>query len=264
MMNADFQRGAVRSSECVSNAWEMIKLRYWMYVGIAFLAFIFSSYFYCISWAILGPTLAGVYFVALRDMRGEPVDFGMMFKGFEKFVPLMTVGLIQAVPDIIGAILGFVLNIGQLFVTGLDGGRNRDFFAPSDPNFAVFGGLAFLILLVAVGFLLFSIIWRLIFFSALPLVLEYDIPPFEAIKLSARASFANAGGLISLVIFEGLIIILGFVLICFGLIFISLPIIYVANAFAYRQIFPYIGGGDGRNMSPPPPASYGSNFGQGF
>ena len=38
------------------------------------------------------PAMAGMYYVMLRNMRGESVEFGMMFKGFEKFVPLMVIG----------------------------------------------------------------------------------------------------------------------------------------------------------------------------
>ena len=72
---------------------------------------------------IIGPILGGVYYVVLRDMRGEPVDFGMMFKGFDKFVPLMVIGLIQAIPEIIGQGLRVA---GQFAQIGL-GGKNKDF-----------------------------------------------------------------------------------------------------------------------------------------
>lgn len=260
MTNIEFQRGAIDAGSCVGNAWELIKRRYWMYVGIAALGFIMSSYLYCISWFLLGPVLAGIYFVALRDMRGEPVDFGMMFKGFEKFVPLMIIGLLQSIPQVITQILSLTLNIGQLLIPK---GRNGDiqFFQRSDPNFAIAGGFFAIIMIVFLAIFLFSILWYLVFLFAVPLVMEYDLAPMDAIKLSAKAGFANVGGLIVLAIFLGLIMLLGFIMICFGIFFVSLPIMYVANAFAYRQVFPWIE--QNYNLNPPPPTTYG-DFGSGM
>ena len=40
-------------------------------------------------------------------------------------------------------------------------------------------------------------------------------------------------------------------------------IIYAANAFAYRMVFPWFQQQVG-NMMPPPPNAYGSNFGSGM
>lgn len=262
MTNIEFNRGSIDASGCVGNAWELVKQNYWMYVGITLLAFIISSYLYCISWVLMGPVMAGVFYVVLRQLRGEPIDFGMMFKGFEKFVPLMIIGLLQSIPDIIAMILSFTLNIGQLFMMPRGRGGNVQFLQSTGPNpFALAGGLLVMILLVTLAFMIFSVAWKAVFFFAIPLALEHNLSPIEAIKLSARASMANIGGLIVLFIFEFLIVLLGVVMICFGLIFISLPLVYVTNAFVYRQVFPLIE--QNFNLDPPPPTTYGSTLGLG-
>ncbi len=99
MINTDFYPSAINAGDCVSNAWNLVKQNYGMYLGIALIAMILSGCIPCVSLFLAGPILGGVYYVLLREMRGEPVEFGMMFKGFEKFVPLMVVGLIGDTGD---------------------------------------------------------------------------------------------------------------------------------------------------------------------
>lgn len=254
------QRSAVDAGGSISNAWEVIKQRYWMFVGIAFLTFIMTSYLYCISWFIMGPVMAGVYFVVFRAMRGEAVEFGMMFKGFEKFVPLMVVGLIQSIPRILGDLLGIAANFAQIAMMPLLDG-NRDFFQSSQAPFAITGAIIVIFIIVMIAFIVFAFAWRVAFFCAIPLMLEHDLTPGEAVKLSMRAGFSNVGGLVLLITLEGFIVLGGVLLFCVGIFFISIPIMYVADAFAYRLIFPHFE--RNLNMSPPPPNVYGSSFGQG-
>jgi uncharacterized membrane protein len=184
----------------------------------------------------------------------------MMFKGFEKFVPLMVVGLIQAIPGVIFQILRFTVDFAQIM-----GGRGRSplggtFFQSGDPEFGLAQGLSVLMILLGIGFILFSIVWNLVFFFAIPLILEHDLDVIDAIKTSVKGAFSNLGGLIVLMILGGLVGVLGVLALCVG-IFVAIPVVYAANAFAYRQVFPMIE--RNFNMSPPPPTAYGSGFGTG-
>lgn len=264
MTNIQFQRGAIDASGAVSNGWELVKSNYGMYLGITLIAMVLAGCIPCISLFLVGPVLAGVYYVILRQMRGEPVEFGMMFKGFEKFVPLMVIGIVQAIPEIIGQGLRFGVQMGNIGInSGSRGGRDYDFFLASDQQ--VFAGIAagmlVIIAIVAVVLILFAVVWRLLLFFALPLAMEYDLGPMDAMKLSAQAAMANVGGLIVLFILELLVSLLGVILCVVGLFFISIPIIYAANAFVYRQVFPWFEQ-QVNNMMPPPPNAYG--FGTGM
>src|SRR5258706_8544240 len=261
MTNIQFIPSAIDAGGCISNAWELVKRNYGLYLGMAIIAVILAGCIPCVSLFLLGPVMGGVFYVVLRDMRGEPVEFGMMFKGFEKFVPLIVVGLLQAIPGIIAQVLRFTVNLGQL---GLEGGRRNgsfQFLQSSGPDFAVAGGVLVIAAIVGVVFMIFSVAWAVAFFFAIPLALEHDIGPIDAIKLSAQAALSNVGGLILLIILEGLVVLLGLVMICLGVFFISLPIVYAANALAYRQVFPWIE--QNFNMAPPPPNVYGGGYGQG-
>lgn len=253
----------IDAGSCLSNAWEQIKSNYGLYLGVAIVAMLMTGCIPCLNLFMMGPILGGVFYIALRDMRREPVEFGMMFKGFEKFVPLMVIGLLQAIPGVIMQILQFGVRFGQL---GLGGGRHSgtgdyDFFQSSAPDFAIAGGLLAIVIIVGIAFFVFAIVWGVAFFFAIPIAMEHEIGPVDAIKLSAQAAFSNIGGLILLMLFEGLIGLLGLVLCVVGLFFISIPIMYVANAFAYRQVFPYFGGTT-TNYDPPPPNAYGFQGGQ--
>lgn len=264
MTNIQFVPGAIDASDCISNAWEMLKRTYGMFLGVSLVAYLLIACVPCLNVFLMGPVMGGVYYVALRDMRGEPVDFGMMFKGFEKFVPLMVVGLIQSIPGIIIQILQYVFQFSSAILDTRRGrGVDYDFFqSSSGSDLAIGTGMMILIGVGAIAIMIFGILWWAATFCAVPLVMEYDLGAIDALKLSAQAGMNNIGGLIVLVIFEGLVMILGLLMICVGMFLISIPIMFLANAFAYRQIFPYV---DRQfNMAPPPPNAYGSSFGSGM
>ena len=118
MTHIEFQRSAISPGDCIGNGWNVVSNKFWLYIGVGLLTLILIGCIPIVNLFLVGPVLAGFYFVVLRDMRGEPVDFGMMFKGFEKFVPLMAVGLIQQIPAIIFQVLRFTVDIGQLIGVG--------------------------------------------------------------------------------------------------------------------------------------------------
>jgi len=257
MRNIDFYPSAIDAGGCISNGWNLVKANYGMYLGISLLAMLMAGCIPCISIFLFGPVVGGVYFVYLRVMRGEPVDFGMMFKGFDKFGSLMAIGIIQQIPAIIGQILRITVDVGRIGLTG--GGRSRDldFFQAAKPDLAIATGLLIVVIVVALVFLVFSIIWHILMFFAIPLAMENNLGVGEALKLSARAGKANVGGLILLAIFEGLLIILGMIALCIGIFFV-MPLLYAANAFAYRQVFPLLG------PDTPQQPAYGTGFGSGM
>jgi uncharacterized membrane protein len=256
MTNIQYNSGVIDASGCVSNGWNLIKNNYWMYLGITLLAWVMMACVPIANFFLVGPVMVGVYYVLLREMRGEQVEFGMMFKGFEKFVPAMAAGLIQNIPGIIFQIFQFTFDIGSRIAMSRPRGRGSE---PDLGPLAAFTGVYLLVVLVFLGF---SIIWHLAFLFVMPLIAEHEIGPIEAIKLSAAAAFSNTGGLILLIILEGLIVLAGFAAICFGIFFV-MPLLYAAVAVAYRQVFPDLGPPVYQN-APPAPDTYGSTYGQGL
>ena len=263
--NPQFYKGVIDASGCISNAWNLIKPNYGLYLGISLLALVAISCIPCVNVFIMGPVMGGVYYVALRAMRGEPVEFGMMFKGFEKFVPLMVVGLIQNIPAIIYQGVDISMRIAGNSLTAIlnQGQRNGDidFYQAPEPNIALAGGLLVVIIVVSIVMMIFWIVWSISFTFAIPIAMEHNVSPIEAIKLSARAAWGNVGGIIILAILGFLLSLVGVLALCIGVLFV-IPVIWVAWAFAYRQVFPDLAPSVFRN-EPPPPDAYGS-FGQGM
>nr|AIA16429.1 Unknown Function [uncultured bacterium] len=257
MTNIQYNSGAIDAPGCVGSGWELIKNNYWMYLGIAFVAYLMVSCIPIISLFLVGPTMVGILYTLFREMRGEPVDFGMMFKGFEKFVPAMVVGLIQSIPVFFFTIIQWSMDLGRMFFLDdrFGAGRRGE---PDLGPLAVFTGAYFAILF---GYLAVAFVWSILFHFALPLVAEHEISPVEAIKVSISAASGNIGGLIFLMILKGLILMAGAVMCGIGIFFV-LPIIYAANAVAYRQVFPDLTPTVYRDV-PPSPDVYGGTYGQG-
>jgi len=272
MNERQFYPGAIDATGCISNAWELIKPNYWLYFGISLVVLLITFGVSCIpiiGIAMLGPVIGGVYFVALRAMRGEPVDFGMMFKGFEKFVPLLLISVIQGIPSMIGQVLNMIFRVGELLVRTSQGSRGNgiDFyqsnFQSNTGDIALAGGMLVVIIVVAVVFAIISIAWGITFAFAIPIAMDQNVDAIAAIKLSARAGWSNIGGIIILAILLALVGLAGFIVCGFGFLFV-LPIINVSWAFAYRQVFPDLSPASPFRNEPPPPQTYDGSFGRGM
>lgn len=251
MQNIQYQSGAIDAGACISNAWTLVTGKFWLYIGVAFVTLLLVGCIPFVGSVLFGPVLGGFYYLVLRDMRGEPVDFGMMFKGFEKFLPLMLAGLVQVAPSLVATVFQYSVDIANI----AGGSRDTNFYQSGSD--ALFAGITAMVLVIVIVLSLLGIVWSVALSFAVPLIVEHDLGVADALLTSAKAALSNAGGLILLIILEILIAILGFVALCLGF-FVAIPVIYAANVIAYRQVFPYFGGTN-FNTAPPPPDAY--NFG---
>lgn len=251
MQNTQFYPSAIESADCVKNGWNLVSQDMGLYVGISFVGFLLLACIPCVNIFIAGPITCGIYYCFLRGIRGEGVEFGMMFKGFERFVPAMLIGLIAAIPEIIAQVLRLTVQLGEI---GVKQGRGNGNFFQADGVDVALAGLSVVVIIVGLVAFFLSIALRISLFFALLLLAEHDMTTMEAIKLSFSAAWANLGGLILLIILEALVILLGVLALCVG-IFVAMPVVYAANAFAYRQVFPDMTS-NFQNV-PPPPTSYG-------
>ena len=270
MTNPQYYKGAIDATGCISNAWEMIKPNYWLFFAVSLVAaLIVGAVAYIpfaggiISAILAAPVMGGVYYIALRAMRGEPVEFGMMFKGFEKAGPLFLIGAISALPTIIFTILDIFLRTSEVLVRAILGSRQVNQFQSGTTDIAIAGGMITLIVIIVVVYFLFSILWGITFAFAVPIAMDQNVDAITAIKLSAKSSWSNFGGGLVLMILSGLMLFGGVIVCCIGLFFV-LPIVEVAWAFAYRQVFPDLGPSPAYRYEPPSPDAYQGSFGQGM
>ena len=93
-----YKRKAVDPVECIKAGWELVKPQYWLFVGMTFVAFFIGS---AVPLGILmGPMMCGIYLTCFARRRREPVEFGLLFKGFDFFGPSVIATLLHALPII--------------------------------------------------------------------------------------------------------------------------------------------------------------------
>lgn len=235
MQNIQITKGVISPTECIKNGWFLLEQNYWMIFGIVTLEWIFFFLVglipiagSIISILFQGVLIAGVYYILIKQIRGQETRFGEMFHGFRRFLPTMILGVIAGIPDILFFVLSYTLNILTALQSRLTD-KNQIIALGIG---IVLGGIAFLIV-----FFIIKIIFGVAFFFVFQLIMDHDITISEAIKLSFQGARQNLGGLALLWILEFALIIGGLLLFCIGFFFV-MPVIYAANTFAYRQVFP--------------------------
>jgi hypothetical protein len=239
-----FRRGAVEPVECIKGGWEMIKNQYWLFVAMALVGILIGS---AVPLGILlGPMMCGLYLTFFKARRGEPVEFSMMFKGFDYFGPSLIATLLHIIPIIAIVLPAYLLFYVSIFVSMAAQGSN------GEPNpAALFGvmatfGIFWIVVLIVV------VIISVGFTFAYPLIVDRKLQGFDAVKLSFRAAFANFFRLLGMILLTSLMSIVG-ALACYVGMFLVMPIVYAAIAKAYEQVFGLADGTEYSNLPPPPP-----------
>ncbi|MCS6874198.1 MAG: hypothetical protein N2Z23_00100 [Pyrinomonadaceae bacterium] len=228
-----FRENSILPTDCITNSWEVVKENFGIFILATLIFYIMISCLSVFGLFLYGPLMAGVYYMFLKRMNDESFSLGDLFKGFENFLPTMTIGLLRSIPDLI-YLLGYLYMVVYL----------------EKPE------LTLLIILLLI-YILLTLIFKILMFFSIQLIVDYQVSVVEAIKLSIKASLSNIGGVVTLIIFYFLLSILGLLAFCIG-VFITLPIAWGAEAFAYRQVFPKQ---SNPIHTPPPPTVYGQEFG---
>jgi hypothetical protein len=191
--------------------------------------------------------MCGQYLTFFKKRRGEPIEFGTLFKGFDFFGPSLVATLLHIVPILAIVIPAYVIFYITMVVSMVAQGNS------SEPNpglaFGIMGAflLFWLVVLVIVIFISIG------FTFSYPLIVDRKLQGMEAVKLSFRGAMANFWRLLGLSILSSLLSIAG-VLLCYVGVFLVFPIVYAAVASAYEQVYGLAGPGDiNENLPPPPP-----------
>ncbi|MEZ5305810.1 MAG: hypothetical protein R2684_01560 [Pyrinomonadaceae bacterium] len=231
----------VKPGECLSRGWQVFGENWPLYIGIA-LVLVVISLLFVINWFIFGPLVVGLSYLILYQLRGGRPEFGMISKGFSKFVPAMVIGLIFMFPTALDTIF-------RLGVMAIDISQGMN------PNAEP--GMIFLVTRVAGIFMsLFvlacAVVFAIFLSMAFPILADNDLPLLDTLRLSFEAGKKNAGGLFLLLLLKGAMILAGLMLCCVGVV-VAIPLIYIMDAIAYTQIF---GLDDVRESAPPTPGAY--------
>jgi hypothetical protein len=244
--NVEFRTGVIKPVECVKEGWALIKDQYWLFLGIVFVGIFVGG---AVPLVLIGPMMVGIYMCFFRRMRGETVDFGNLFKGFDYFAQGLIAALLQMIPMLVVMVPAYIIMFALMMTSLPRGGGQMDPDASSRFVFTFLGfELVFVVVMLVVG-----ISVGVFFMFAFPLIADRGLSGLEATKLSIKAGKANFGGILSLLLLNAAIGILG-VLACYVGVFFIMPISLASYAVAYRRVFPALS----QNFAspPPPPANW--------
>jgi hypothetical protein len=238
----EFRRNAVEPIECIKAGWNLIKPQYWLFVGMSVVAVLIGS---VVPFGILlGPMMCGLYLALFRTRRGQPIEFGLLFKGFDYFGDSVVATLLHMIPIMVIFVPSYIIFYVAMFLTIPQQGE-------PDPrallSVFVFFGIFWIVMMVII------LVLSVIFTFAYPLIVDRRLSGINAVKLSIKAGLANFWRLLGLLLLNGL---MGFggLLLCYVGVFLVLPISFAAIAMAYEQVF---GLGEFQPNLPPPPPTFG-------
>ncbi len=226
--SVEFQRTPIRPVDCLKASKELLGDRYWLFLGIGLVGILIGSF--VPMGILLGPMMCGIYYCYFRRMRGEAIEFGMLFKGFDYFVESLVATLI-----LMGATMVVMLPMYCLFFAGFMsfGADMERGGGDEEAAMAMFGLMGVFYLLV----MLLSLIVGVFFAFVYPLIVDRGLKAVPALRTSIRATWANFGGMLGLVCLLYLISIVASAC-CYVPVFFVLPFNLGALALAYRKVFP--------------------------
>jgi uncharacterized membrane protein len=239
-----FNRNAVEPVQCIKAGWEVLKDKYWLFVGMCAVAILVAGA--VPMYILMGPMMCGLNLVFFKQRRREPVEFADLFKGFDYFGQSLIATMLYVLPVMAIVIPAYLLfYFGMLVSVAAQG-------ASSEPNPA-------LPLVVLVMFSLFVLVMMVLlllisvgFTFTYPLIVDRRLAGFDAVKLSFKAAMANFWRLFGMMILTGLLGLAGYLVCCVGM-FLVLPISYAAIDMAYEQVFGLANASEAPSDLPPPP-----------
>lgn len=240
-----FRRNAIEPMQCVNEAWALVKDQYWLFVGMCAVALLIGS---AIPLGILmGPMMCGLYLTFFKRRRGEPIEFGLLFKGFDYFGQSVIATLLHVIPILIIVIPAYILFYIVFVLAAVAQG--------DEPNpGAMFGVLAMFALFWLVMFVVIIFI-SIGFTFVYPLIVDRKLQAIDAVKWSFKAAMANFWRLLLLMFLTALLSI-GGLLLCYVGMFLVFPVTYGALAIAYEQTFGLSDPSQVASNLPPPPPSF--------
>lgn len=231
----DFNRGAVRPIQCLSDGYAMLKGQYGAFLGVMIVGFLIMIIGACIPLSpLLPPMICGIYLCLFAMMNRQPFNTSTLFKGFEFFWQSFLASLVVTIPIFV---LSFIMQIGlgglSSVVETLKVNKNP---RPEDVFPVLFGFFGFIFVMYLVIIAVALILGTLTAF-VYPLIVDRKLSAIDAVKLSFRAVLGNFFGVVGLMLLGQMIIVAGVFVFYVGALFVA-PVIFAAWAVAYRRVFP--------------------------
>ena len=218
----EFATGQIKPIEVYKEAWTLMNPQFILVWVTVIIGMVLSS-----TIILMGPMMVGVFMCLLDTVDGKPASLENLFKGFSQWKAGVVIAAFAMIP-----VLSFVTLAVVSYIPTLMASLGGEVIPPEQLLTMILGILA---VELVVGIVM-TIIHTLMIFS-FPLIADRNLGGIAALKLSARAVWANkkgVGGVFGLGI---VVAIAGYMLLCIG-IYIALPVIMMATTVAYRKVFP--------------------------
>src|SRR5215813_276472 len=156
-----FRQKAVQPIACISSAWDLVKDRYWLFVGMCAIGLMIGG---AIPIVLVGPMMCGLYLSFIKERRREPIEFGTLFKGFDFFGPSVIAALLHTLPIMAIVVPVYILFYLGFFVTIAVQGN--------DPNPGAFLGFILIMVVVWLAVMLAVMVISIAFMFAYPLIVD--------------------------------------------------------------------------------------------
>lgn len=240
---AEFQKVTIDPMDCLSKSWEYLKPSYWLFLGITLVGMLIAG---LVPFAILaGPMYCGIFLCWFKLMRGEPVNFELLFKGFDYFVESLIATLIM-----VGVVLVLIVPAYVLMMVAVVGAA-----AASEGGNADAAGCTVVALMVLIWgvVLVLSILIGVFTVMVYPLIVDRGLKAIPALKTSIAVGRAHLGGFLGLfALLVGISVVAA--LLCYIPALLASPWLIGAVAVAYRKVFPELPTADAGGEALAPPA----------
>lgn len=240
MQNTEFRTGVLHPVEIYKEAWELMKDQYWLIFAITLVGLLIGG---AVPIIVIGPMICGIYLCMFQKIERRPVVFETLFKGFDFFMPSLIVAFVIMVPVFI---LIFTIYVPMIGAAIAGNKMSEAEFVPFLIGFIIFEVIVAVIMVCFHTLLMF----------AFPLIADRKLSGIQSMKLSARAVWANLAGVAGLFGVGFVVGIVGYLMLCVGM-YLVMPLILMANAVAYRKIFPKLEAPAETPPFSPPPNVYG-------
>ena len=183
------QKTPIRPWNCVEEAWRLVKDQYWLFFGVVLVGALIGG---AVPVVLLGPMMCGIYLCYIQRHHNKPVEFGLLFKGFDFFVESLLATLIMVGVALVVIIPAYL--IFGIAIVGLMAGTQGE-----PPPAAVFG----LFFMLYVVIIVLMIVVTLPFIFVFPLIADRGLKAVPAVKASCRGVLANAFGILGMMLLTG-------------------------------------------------------------
>jgi hypothetical protein len=215
----------VKVFELLHRGYDLISEVYWLFLGICFVGVLLGSF--VPLGLLIGPMMIGIYLCLIQRRRGQDVDFGLLFKGFDQFGQATIAWLGIMLASILVMMFFVILMVLALFA-----------IVAMTQGDAEATGTPFLVVLLVLypGFIFASAAIYIPFLFVFPIMARHHTSGMDAIKQSWSGVSMNLWG-VSKFVLGNLCLTFILMLLCYVPAILFMPIVFASTFILCEDIY---------------------------